>query len=348
MKIPIRNLYYLLVYAWDVLDQVGVGDIDVEQIETPPDLFAKILRNGIDHLLKRGLDRAYTSETGAIPGIRGRLNLSSSIKTASFTRGVAVCSYDELTYDVLHNQILKASLLRLIRTDSLSPELKQDLHDLVLRFDGISEIQLSNNTFRQVQLHSNNRYYRLLIQICWMLHQQLLPDTSGKGYRFADFSEDRLATIFESFVRNFFKREQRIYKVKRERFKWQRTSSNEQALQLLPTMETDVSLISPKRKIIIEVKFYEKTLAHHHFGGASIRSPHLYQLFAYLQNLNSNGTVPLDGVLIYPTTDHRITSEYQIFGHHVRIMTIDLTEEAKKIRSSLFECIAEPTNTKDA
>ena len=73
MKIPIKNLYFLLVYAWDVLDEAGAVDVGASEMRIPEDLFAKILRNGIQHLVKRGLDRAYISETSDIPGIRGKL-----------------------------------------------------------------------------------------------------------------------------------------------------------------------------------------------------------------------------------------------------------------------------------
>ena len=57
--IPIQNLYYLLLYAWN---RVPEGQtLDVTGIPSPelPNLLAKVLADGVRNLLRRGLDRSY-------------------------------------------------------------------------------------------------------------------------------------------------------------------------------------------------------------------------------------------------------------------------------------------------
>jgi len=55
--IPIQNLYYLLCYAWNRLDEAELVNVGREDILTPQDLFAKVLIAGANRLLKKGLDR---------------------------------------------------------------------------------------------------------------------------------------------------------------------------------------------------------------------------------------------------------------------------------------------------
>ena len=59
MKIPILNIYYLLCYAWNKLEESGLVDVKTEDSTTLLDLFARVLISGTTHILKRGLDRGY-------------------------------------------------------------------------------------------------------------------------------------------------------------------------------------------------------------------------------------------------------------------------------------------------
>jgi 5-methylcytosine-specific restriction endonuclease McrBC regulatory subunit McrC len=61
MKIPIQNIYYLLVYAWDSLEEADLLQIEPEQSTDLLDLFANVLSSGVAHILRRGLDRGGDS-----------------------------------------------------------------------------------------------------------------------------------------------------------------------------------------------------------------------------------------------------------------------------------------------
>src|ERR1019366_5220882 len=63
------------------------------------DLLASVLRGGVTHLLKRGLDRAYVTAEDEIAGVRGKIDLGGSLKRASFARARAVCVFDEFSPD---------------------------------------------------------------------------------------------------------------------------------------------------------------------------------------------------------------------------------------------------------
>src|SRR5438445_386398 len=103
--IPIQNVYYLLCYAWNVLDEAELASVSVTPEMRLPELLASVLCGGVTHLLKRGLDRAYVTEEDEIAGIRGRLDIGTSVKRTSFVRARAHCVFDELSADVPHNRV---------------------------------------------------------------------------------------------------------------------------------------------------------------------------------------------------------------------------------------------------
>ena len=53
--IPVRNIYYMLSYAFQILNENGYSDIATENFNNAAELFAAILSKGISVQLKRGL-----------------------------------------------------------------------------------------------------------------------------------------------------------------------------------------------------------------------------------------------------------------------------------------------------
>ena len=62
----IKNVYYMLAYAFQVLRQNSYEDVVAEEFEEISDLFAEILFRGISRQLKQGLYRTYVKEPSAI------------------------------------------------------------------------------------------------------------------------------------------------------------------------------------------------------------------------------------------------------------------------------------------
>src|SRR5688500_5869544 len=106
MTIPVRNLYYLLTYACDVLDEGEHVNVQLHDVHDARDLLARILITAASRQLRRGLSRRYITLREERPGVRGKLVLAESIKRQSFLRARAVCEVDELSHDVKVNQIL--------------------------------------------------------------------------------------------------------------------------------------------------------------------------------------------------------------------------------------------------
>lgn len=199
-QIPIQNIYYLLCYAWDKLDESDV--VDVKAISTTEliDLFAKILINCTAHLLKRGLDRYYIENEYIVNGIKGKLNLSASVKQNTLLSHKTICLYDEFDYDILHNQILKTTIFKLLKAKNLDDGLKIELHKLFIKIPPISEIQIQKFHFKQIRLHRNNYNYNFILKVCQIINENLFIDESSGKYKFKDFlrEEKAMSRLFES------------------------------------------------------------------------------------------------------------------------------------------------------
>ena len=53
MVIPIQNIYYLLSYSWDKLEEKNIVRVSPDDYDQLHDLLAKVLINGCTHLFQK-------------------------------------------------------------------------------------------------------------------------------------------------------------------------------------------------------------------------------------------------------------------------------------------------------
>lgn len=342
MTIPIANVYYLLLYAWDHFQAGEVVDAAKAGTTRLQDLFALILAEECDRLVTRGLDRDYIPVEEEVAGVHGKIDLSATIEQALLVRARTYCRFDELRHDILQNQILKTTLRNLLRLEELDDEVRAKVRRSHHRFDGVSEIRITRGHFRRVRVHRNNRIYAFLLELCLLIHDNLMIDQESRRAKFRDFRDDEATMwkLFEDFIFNFFRREQASFRVHRPQIRWFDAQGTEGDLARLPRMETDVVLESPDRCIILDAKFYYNALRGHR-GGKKVASAHLYQIFTYLEN-RSAAIVPgpvHEGILLYPTVDENFAFEYRLKGHRVRVRSINFGQPWMWIRDEMLSLI---------
>jgi 5-methylcytosine-specific restriction enzyme subunit McrC len=254
------------------------------------------------------------------------------------------CRFDELTADALQNRLLKATLIRLLGRKQVPPSLAKDIRKCIRTFDalGVKTIEPTRQAFRRVQPSRNNSFYAFLLHICALVHEGFFPEHDGTAGHFALLLDDetRMNRIFERFVRNFFRHEQNEFEVKSERIPWDESEEAVENAELLPGMYTDASLRNPGRTVIVETKYYSETL-HTHYERKTLRCGHLYQLFAYVKNLESRGEPDnrAEGILLYPAVHDRVKFETTIQGHRICARTVDLSQPWGDIRTQLLSMI---------
>ena len=75
--IPIQNIYYMLSYAFQVLNEQGYKSVATEHFENVADLCAAILIKGLSKQLKRGLMKDYIPKREPLTALRGKMEISS-------------------------------------------------------------------------------------------------------------------------------------------------------------------------------------------------------------------------------------------------------------------------------
>jgi 5-methylcytosine-specific restriction enzyme subunit McrC len=345
--IAIQNLYYLLCYAWRRLEERDLVSIDALPEKDLPNLFARILIIGAKHLLRRGLDRGYRDRRIETSVLSGKIDISATLKRLLLEIPRAECVIDELSPNILHNQIVKTTVSRLARTRAVDESQRRELRQLAGRFQGVSQIELSRAVFRRVQLTKDRAFNSFLVSVCELLYTCLLPEEATGDFRFRDFlrDEDQMGYLFQEFLKGFYSEEQEEFAVSSSRIRWDAASFSAESSDLLPNMLTDVFLMpkmpsDSRRVLILEAKYTPNALQDH-YGKRRLRSEHLYQLFAYLKN--SRTILPqgyeAEGVLIYPFAGRSLDEWYVLNGHSVRVVTIDLSQDWRQIHLQLLRLL---------
>lgn len=346
VTIPVRNLYYLFCYAWERFPAGGTTEVGIDDCPDLPNLFARVLLNGTNRLLRRGLDRGYIAYEDELRSPRGRILIEPTLKEQTLLRGTAYCHVDELQHDVLHNRIIKATATALSLEPSLARSFAHDLRVLCQRFSNVSDIRLGADSFRRVQLFRNNAQYASLIRLCEFVWRALLPEEDGRGGRFADIlgDEERMSRVFEDFLRGFYAHEQPTYTVAREDMRWRISAEDPADAGLIPIMRTDVTLRSPSATIVMDAKFYADPFPRSSSGVEKLRSSHLYQLYAYMKHASErNPGAPVRGALVYASPAGSTLRRYQMDGHSIAIAALDLSQPWFAVHNqlvALLDCLS--------
>lgn len=320
-------------------DTVDVQSLNSTQLV---DLFARVLIGGTHHLVRRGFDRGYLQFEENTKRPRGRINFATTLKSNLLAYGRVQCGFDELDYNVLHNRILRTTILNLITADKLDSELREGLREVSQRLWEVEPIDLSSQLFRRVQLHRNNHYYAFLLNVCELIHENLLPSEDSGKAKFRDFTRDEreMHRLFQSFVKNFYSAEQKHFKVKAPKIAWDAQSADDVSANFLPQMQTDLCLINHDRKIILDCKYYRDSLQTH-WGKQTVNSPSLYQIFAYVKNKEIEpGWEHCEGILLYPTVETALDFGYRIQGHLVKVKSVNLNQNWQLIHQEMLGVIA--------
>src|SRR5947208_2844699 len=150
-SIKIENLWYLLLYAWDMARWKGKAKSAVE--ESPPlvGLLARVLADATHEIVRYQLDRAYIKREATLPGIRGKVDFARSLKFRTFDHGATSCRFSELMIDSFKNRILRGTLDRLIsdqrlihanNSKSYENDLRHRIRDAVRALDGVTLVPI--------------------------------------------------------------------------------------------------------------------------------------------------------------------------------------------------------------
>lgn len=123
----------------------------------------------------------------------------------------------------------------------------------------------------------------MLLNICSFVLDSLLLTTEKGLYKMSEFSLDEinLAKLFEKFVLEYYRYHHPMLKASSTQIKW---DVDTEYASILPTMYTDVTLRYGDEMLIIDTKYYNRTMQTHWlFGTQTLHSSNLYQIFSYVK-----------------------------------------------------------------
>ena len=238
--IPIQNIYYMLSYAFQILNEQGYKNIATEQFHNTAELMAAILEKGIAIQLKRGLGKEYIPQTEALSSLRGKIDIAESIKTQSMLRKQLICTYDEFSVNSIMNRIIKSTVEILLRSN-ISKQRKKSLRKLMLYFSEVDFIDLYTVNWN-VQYNRNNQTYRMLISICYLVVKGLLQTQSDGSTKLMDFlDEQRMCRLYEKFILEYYRREfKNQITANASQIPWQLDNDEN---SMLPVMQSTMSIV---------------------------------------------------------------------------------------------------------
>ena len=187
--IVIQNVYYMLSYAFQVLHEQGYKKIATEEFDNTVELCATILSKGIAVQIKRGLGREYIPVTESKTTLRGKLEISDSIKNWTLLKKQLICTYDEFSVDSYMNRILKSTMLFLLRSD-FKKKRKKELRKLMVYFKDVKECDIHHINWN-IQYNRNNQTYQMLLSICSLVIKGLLQTQSDGTTKLMDFLDEQ-------------------------------------------------------------------------------------------------------------------------------------------------------------
>lgn len=333
--IRVQNIYHMLAYAFQVLREQGYVDVSTEDFENTAELMAAILSRGVSSQLKRGLGREYVPRTETLSTLRGRIDVTETVKTRAVLRRQMVCDYDEFSVDTRMNRILKATMALLVRSD-ITKARKKELRGLLVYFADVADIDLADVDWH-MRFDRNNQTYRMLMNVCWLVAKGLLQTQADGSTRLADFlDEQRMSRLYEKFILEYYHREHPELKAEAAYIKWALDDGFD---DMLPAMHSDIMLSRSNDVLIIDAKYYTHTMQQQ-FDKRTYHSGNLYQIFTYVKNKEAElagveHTVA--GMLLYAGTDEAVQPDgsYQMSGNWIGVGTLDLNRPFGDIRARL-------------
>lgn len=333
--IPVQNVYYMLAYAFQVLNEQGYKNIATEQFNNVAELCAAILSKGISVQLKRGLGREYIPEADALSAIQGKIDISQSIKTRTMLKRQLVCAYDDFSVNFYMNRVIKTTVELLLRSD-ISKARKKELRKLFVFFGEVESLDVYNINW-SFRYNRNNQTYRMLISICYLIVKGLLQTTSNGTKKLMDFiDEQRMSRLYEKFILEYFRREHPGITANASQIPWQ---LDDDMNAMLPVMQTDIMLMKDEKTLIIDAKYYSNTMQTQ-YDVHTFHSGNLYQIFTYVKNKESQlSSQPheVSGMLLYAKTDEAVlpNNTYRMSGNRISVRTLDLDCNFEQITAQL-------------
>lgn len=333
--IKVQNVYYMLAYAFQNLNEEEAQKYSSEKFEFIDDLFTVILANGIAKQIKRGLGKEYIYHNVELVSPKGRIDIKETIKHRAVQKNEICCDLDELVENTHMNQILKSTALLLLHSKDVAKENKKQLKKVLLFFSNVDAVDCRTVDWSRLHYNRNNVSYKMLMNVCYLIVKgMLISDVEGdlKLNRYID--DQQMHLLYEKFILAYYKKHFPELKVTQSHIPW---NTDDGMIELLPRMRSDIMIEYNGKTLIIDAKYYDTAMQKNsRYGNQTIHSHNLYQIFAYVKNKDIKHSGDVSGMLLYANTDgQNPDKEYLMDGNMISVKTLDLDCDFADVRGQL-------------
>lgn len=303
--IRVQNIYYMLAYAFSVLNEDSYKNVATEEFEHIGDLFAAILAKGISNQIKRGLGREYVSKTDMVSFPTGKIDVSASVKRQTILKKQLVCDFDKFTENAYINKILKTTAILLLHYAEVAMDQKKPLKKVMSYFANVDEVDPRRIQWSSIKYHRNNATYKMLINICYVVICGTLLTEQDGTKKLSKFIDDQhMHSLYERFILQYYRKHYPEFSVSAAQIDW---DVDDGIVAFLPLMKSDVTIEYGGKTLIIDAKYYSHTMQTNSlYNNQTQHSGNLYQIFTYVKNKDARGSGNISGVLLYAKTDEEI------------------------------------------
>jgi len=349
-RIPVRNLWLLMLYASDLFRVLENKNVAVEDNpDDIPDLVAEMLCHQVERRIQRNLSYGYQSREAVLGRVRGRIDLLNTERHRLLDRGKVACRFNELTVDTVRNRYVRAALeeiSKIVGRDGLAHRCRSLAASL--RRMGVTGERPRHGEGSIDRFGRHDAHDRPMVSVAQLALNLALPTESAgkKNLSLPDREITWIRKLYEKGLAGFYDvvlsgKGWRVDAGKT--LGWLVENKSLGIDKILPSMRTDIILnhSNAGRRIVIDTKF-NSVVTRGWYREETLRSGYIYQIYAYLRSQEGNGDPLAEsaaGLLLHPSVGDMVNEVVVIQNHEIRFATVDLAATAKEIREQLLQVL---------
>jgi len=156
------------------------------------DLYYDLFLTETETIVRHGFIKAYRKNSGNLNKLKGKIKFNEHIKKNYIHKEKFYVEHDVYDVDNKLNRILLKALLVLTKISN-NPLFNNRIQKLLLDFENVSEVNITDSTFSNLVFNRCNERYRQAIKIAQLIILRFSPDLKGGN-------ENVLAIMFDMNV----------------------------------------------------------------------------------------------------------------------------------------------------
>jgi 5-methylcytosine-specific restriction enzyme subunit McrC len=351
LSIPIRNIWWLMLYASDLGKSTDPAKLAAENLpEEIPDLVAEILARAVEQRQRRQLSTAFRPREAVLTRVRGRIDHLTTSRRQLLAKGQVACRFEELTIDSPRNRFVRGALetvARLVSQPALAHRCRGLAHGL--RLQGVVGEAPSRQQITQERFSRHDAIDQPMLAAARLAMDLALPTEDAGPHALLDPQRcvHWLRRLYEKAIGGFYRLhlDEAEWLVSTGRpLSWPLSEASSGIAQVFPSMRTDIVIDRRDRpqRLVIDTKF-TGVFTRGWYREQSLRSGYVYQLYAYLRSQEGRDDQAAPwadsaaGLLLHPAIDADVDESVSIQGHRLRFATVDLTASHADLRARLLQ-----------